>query len=148
MKLKGKRVGVKQITAFFKKHVSTRRKELLFGLLFSSVWLVMTSGIYPTIFWTVLTCLLFGLTMTTGISLTSPLNEKERLKQPLFIKLVLRSKEKNGWMIFLVFLALVAIDVAFSSLLPKSEITRYVLIALIGFSSVIFWELLDIWRKW
>lgn len=138
---------MKQITVFFKKHMTTRRKEVFFGLLFSSVWLIMTSGIYPTIFWTVLICLLFCLTMTTGISLTSPFNEKERMKQPLFIKLILRSKEKNGWIVFLVFLALVAIDVAFSSLFPKSEITRYVLIALIGFSSVIFWELLDVWRR-
>lgn len=107
----------------------------------------MTSGVDPTIFWTALTCLIFGLAATTGISLSSPLNEKERIKQPLFIKLVLRSKEKSGWIAFLVFLALVAIDVAFSSLLPKSEITKYVLIALIGFSSVIFWELLDVWKK-
>jgi hypothetical protein len=138
---------VNQITAFVKKHMTTRRKEVVFGLLFSSVWLIMTSGIYPTIFWTVVICLIFGLTMATGISLTSPFNEKDRLKQPLFINLVLRSKEKNGWMIFLVFLALVAIDVAFNSLLPKSDITRYLLIALIGFSSVIFWELLHVWRK-
>jgi hypothetical protein len=138
---------VNQITAFVKKHMTTRRKEVVFGLLFSSVWLIMTSGICPTIFWTVVICLIFSLTMATGISLTSPFNEKERLKQPLFIKLALRSKEKNGWMIFLVFLALVAIDVVFSSLLPKSDTTRYILIALIGFSSVIFWELLHVWRK-
>lgn len=138
---------MKQITAFFKKHMTTRRKEVLFGLLFSSVWLIMTSGIYPTMFWTVVICLIFGLTMAAGISLTSPFNEKERLKQPLFIKLVLRSKEKNGWMVFLVFLVLVVVDIAFSALLPKSDITRYVLIALIGFSSVIFWELLHVWKR-
>lgn len=140
-------MSAKQITAFFKKHMTTRRKEVLFGLLFSIIWLIMTSGVYPTIFWTVLICLLFGLIMTTGISLTSPFNEKERVKQPLFIKLILRSKEKNGWIVFLVFLALVAIDVAFNILLPKSETTRYILIALIGFSSVIFWELLHVWKK-
>ena len=140
-------MSVKQITTFFKKHMSTRRKEVLFGLLFSSIWLTMTSGIYPTIFWTVVISLLLGLTMATGISLISPLNEKERIKQPLFVKLILRSKEKNGWAVLFIFLALVVIDIAFSSLLPKSDITRYLLIALIGFSSVIFWELLDVWRR-
>lgn len=140
-------MSVKQITRFFKKHMSTRRKEVFFGLLFSSIWLTMTSGIYPTIFWTVVISLLLGLTMATGISLISPLNEKERIKQPLFVKLILRSKEKNGWAVLFVFLALVAIDIIFSSFLPKSDFTRYILIALIGFSSVIFWELLDIWRR-
>ena len=117
---------LKQITASFKEHMSTRKKEVLFGLLCSSICLTMTSGIYPTIFWTVVISLLLGLTMATGISLISPLNEKERIKQPLFIKLVLRSKEKNGWIVFFVFLTLVAIDIAFSSLLPRSDITRYI----------------------
>ncbi len=140
-------MSLKQITTSFKKHMSTRRKEVLLGLLFSGIWLTMSSGIYPTVFWTVVISLLLGLTMATGISLISPLNEKERIKQPLVIKLVLRSKEKNGWMVFFVFLALVAFDIAFSSLLPKSDITRYILIALLGFSSVIFWELLDVWRR-
>jgi hypothetical protein len=138
---------VKQIKAFFKKHVSTRRKEVLLGLLFSSIWLNLTSGIYPTIFWMVVTSLLWGLTIATGISLISPLNEKERIKQPLFVKLILRSKEKNGWMVLFVFLVLVGFDVALSFLLPKSDITRYIWIVLIGFSSVVFWELVDAWRR-
>lgn len=138
---------VKQIKAFFKKHVSTRRKEVLLGLLFSSIWLNLTSGIYPTIFWMVVTSLLWGLTIATGISLISPLNEKERIKQPLFVKLILRSKEKNGWMVLFVFLVLVGFDVALSFLLPKSDITRYIWIVLIGFSSVVFWELVDVWRR-
>lgn len=140
-------MSIKQITTSFKKHMNTRRKEVLLGLLFSGIWLNLTSGIYPTIFWMVVISLLWGLTIATGISLISPLNEKERIKQPLFIKLILRSKEKNGWAVFGVFLALIAINIAFSFLLPKSDITRYALVALFGFSSVISWELVDVWRR-
>lgn len=107
----------------------------------------MTIRIYPTIFWTVVISLLFDLTMTTGIFLLNPLNKNERIKQPIFVKLMLKQKEKSEWIVFCIFVVLAAIDFGFSVLLPKSNITRYVLITLIGFSSVIFWELLDIWRR-
>lgn len=140
-------MNLKQITGFFKKHMNTRRKEVLFGLLFSIIWLIITSGIYPTIFWTVVVCLLLCIFMTIGISLTSPFNEKDRLKQPLFIKLILRSKEKNKWMIFLIFMILMTIDIAFNSLFSKTDINRYLMIGLIGFSSVVFWELLYLWER-
>lgn len=132
---------------FLKKHMSTRIKELVLGLLLWSIWLIITSGIDPTIFFVGLISVLSCLAIITSISLFSPLNQHARQKESPLIKLVLKPNDKKKWLIFFIVLALLVPSIIFNYLLPKPEVFRYFVTALFAFSGVFILELLELWKK-
>ena len=140
---------VNQMTAFFKKHMSTRRKELIVGVLIWIIGLIWTNPnsafTWPYMFLGLFAGLLGVLAVTIFASLYYPLNEKALQRDPPLIRLMLKPKNKTKWLVFLVFLALLIPTILFNSLLHNTTVFRYFLTALMGFLSVLFLECLRLW---
>ena len=139
------------IAAFFKKHLSTRRKEIILGVM---IWLIGLIGTgskdplsLPYMVLGLFAGLLALLSITVVISLFSPLNENERKKEPLLIDLVRSPGEKKKWLVFLIFLFLLISIIVFRFFLYKPEILRFFVTAFGAFIGIFLVELLHSGRK-
>lgn len=137
------------MTAFFKKHMSTRKKELFAGILIWIMGLIWTNPksafTWPYMFLGLLAGLLGILAMVSVLQIYYPSNEKTLQKDPPLLKLLLKPKDKTKWLVFLVFLALLIPTILFKSLLHNPTVFRYFLTALMGFLSVLLLECLKLW---
>lgn len=136
---------MKRVSGFLRHHMTTRKKEMLLGLLLWGILLVLTSDISPSVFWAICISLQAILTISTCISLANLSNEKGR--SPLFVHLLLKPYKNKPMALFFAFLAFIVIDIIGICAFPKGEAFRYLSTAFLGFSGVAFWEILEIWRR-
>lgn len=132
--------------------MTVRKKEFFLGMFMWCNLLISTSSVElmnlsegKGIFLTILISVLGFLTLATCISLITHINEKDAQRELPVLCKILRNQERKKLTGFFVILSMLFFLAIVGSLLPKTELARYFLTALLGFSSVILWEFMALY---
>jgi hypothetical protein len=138
------------LLAFVKKHIGTRKKELLIWLLAWSMGLIMTtdtSSNSAMLVWGLISLVPLTLIGVIIASLFSPVHAKEREKEPLLIDVVRRPNDKTKWVVFLFSLFLLIPVIVFKYVDYKPELNRFFITAFNAFIVIFVVELVQLLNK-